>query len=111
MKIVNYNRLNQKKKIGLLTRPAIDMTKTYEIVKPILENIKENGLNSVLEYSQKFDGFTRKQIKVNSREIENSENLVTVKYKNSIKKAAANIKKFHKHQIPKKYIIDTMPGI
>ena len=111
MKIINYNKSSNKKKADLLKRPSIDMNQTYQIVQPILDDIKNNGKKSVLEYAQKFDGFVGKQIRVSENEIRKSSDLVTSSFKNAVKQAANNITKFHKMQLPKKYKIETMPGI
>ena len=111
MKIINYNKSSNKKKADLLKRPSIDMNQTYQIVQPILDDIKNNGKKSVLEYAQKFDGFVGKQIRVSENEIRKSSDLVMSSFKNAVKQAANNITKFHKMQLPKKYKIETMPGI
>jgi len=111
MKIIEYDKINSKKKSELLRRPSIDISKTYKIVEPILNNIKKGGLKSVLEYSEKFDGFTSKQIRVTEKEFERSEKLVSAEFKKAVKVAVNNIKKFHKPQLPKKYSLETMPGI
>jgi histidinol dehydrogenase len=111
MKIIEYNKLNLKKKLSLLERPAIDMSKTHRIIQPILTDIKKNGLKSVLKYSKKFDGFTEKEIKVTKEEFEKSEKHVSANYKRAVKVGINNIKKFHKQQLPKKYSIETMQGI
>lgn len=111
MKVINYKRLSAPKRKALLQRPSIDMSKTYEVVQPILNDIKKHGSKSVLEYAKKFDGFSGKQIRVTNKELENSVKLVSDKFKKAVKRAADNIKKFHKPQLPKKYNLETMPGI
>lgn len=111
MKIIDFNKISRKRKQELLKRPSIDMEKTYQIVKPILDNIKRDGLRSILNYSSKFDGYTGKQIKVTTKEFEVSEENVTKEFKSAIKIAARNIKNFHLKQLPQKYSIETMPGI
>ncbi len=111
MKIFRYNNLNGIKKSELLIRPSIDMDNTYQVVEPILNSIKKDGLKSVLEYAAKFDGFCGKRIKVTDKEFSASEKTVSSNFKSAVKKATANIKTFHKLQIPRKYTIETMPGI
>jgi histidinol dehydrogenase len=111
MKIINYNKISHKSKSALLKRPSIDMTKTYQIVQPILDSIKMNGLQSVLHYAQKFDGFSGKQIKVNKIEFQKCGKLVSNDYKKAVKVASKNINNFHKEQLPKKYSVETMKGI
>ena len=111
MEIITYNKISRNKKLKLLQRPVIDMTKTYRVVQPILTDIKSNGLESVLKYSKKFDGFSEKRIKVTVKEFEDSKKLVSSRFKKAVKAASNNIKKFHKLQLPKKYSVETMAGI
>ena len=111
MKILEFSKLNSKKKNKLYQRPAIDMLSTYRIVQPILSSIKTFGIKAVLNYSKKYDGFTGKQIKVTNKEFEKSEKLVTSEFKKAVRTAVHNITKFHKMQLPQKYAIETTPGI
>ncbi|MFZ1291156.1 MAG: histidinol dehydrogenase [Melioribacteraceae bacterium] len=111
MKIVNFKKLKQNHKALLLQRPAIDMEKTYQIVQPILEDIKKIELKSVLNYAKRFDNFSGKQIKVSEKEFEQSENQVSLEFKKAVKIACKNITKFHKEQLPKNYSIETIKGI
>ncbi len=111
MKIIEYNKISNRRKSDLLLRPSIDMYKTYQIVQPILNDIKNNGLKSVLKYSKKFDGFTGKQIRVTNKELEKSEKVTSGEFKKAVKVAVSNVTKFHKLQLPKRYSIETMDGI
>jgi histidinol dehydrogenase len=101
MKTIIFSKLSKKNKSSILQRPSIDMTKTYQIVQPILADIKKNGIKSVVQYAKKFDGFSSNQIKVTENEINNSEKNVTNDYKKAIRVAVKNITKFHKEQLPK----------
>ncbi len=111
MKVINYNKLSNKNKSALLQRPSIDMTKTYQIVLPILDDIKKHGQKSVLYYAKKIDGFSGNRIKVSDREFEKSKNQVSNEFKKAVKVAIKNITKFHKEQLPKNYSVETMKGI
>jgi len=111
MKIIEYKKISEDKKETLLKRPAIDMVKTYKTVQPILNDIKKNGLKSILKYSKIYDGFKNKQIKVAKSELDKSEKLVSKEFRDAVKIAVTNIKKFHKQQLPKKYSVETMPGV
>jgi len=111
MKILEFNKLNNKKRNKLYQRPAIDMLSTYKIVQPILSNIKTFGIKAVLNYSKKYDGFAGKQIKVTNKELEKSEKYVSSEFKKAVKTAVNNITRFHKMQLPQKYSIETTSGI
>ncbi len=44
MKRYYYSKLSEQQLLSLTKRPAIDFTKTFKIVKPILDDVKSNGL-------------------------------------------------------------------
>ncbi len=111
MNIITYNNRNGNLKQKLLERTQNNAKGAYESVQRILIDIKKNGLNAVLQYANKFDGFNSSNIKVSKKELAESENKVTKKFKVAVKTAAQNINKFHKPQIPKKYSVKTMNGI
>jgi histidinol dehydrogenase len=87
------------------------MSSAYNTVKPILKDIRENGIKSVLKYAEKYDGLKGRRIRISAGEINRSENLVSESFKNAVKTAAKNISLFHKEQLPKNYMIETFPGI
>ncbi|MDX1701024.1 MAG: histidinol dehydrogenase, partial [Melioribacteraceae bacterium] len=111
MKSVNYKALGVSKKRKLLERPSVNMSKSFSAVKPILEEVKKNGLTGALKYARMFDGFKGKRARVSISDIENSEHKVSNKYKRAVKTAVKNIERFHINQRPKKYLVETMPGI
>ncbi|MHB1686393.1 MAG: histidinol dehydrogenase [Ignavibacteriaceae bacterium] len=111
MKAYFYKKLSDAEKQDLLKRPAIDIEKFSAIVKPILNDIKQNGLSAALKYAKQFDGFTGDEIKVTQQEFEEAEKKLDVKIKIALQTAADNIEKFHIKQIPQSYEIETMKGI
>jgi histidinol dehydrogenase len=111
MRITNYNNLSEYKKRKLLERPSVDMSKSYRIVKPILEDVKRNGLKSALKYAKKFDGLKGNRARVSHKELNDAKKFVSQKFKRAVKRAVKNIETFHKPQRPQKYLIETMPGV
>ncbi len=111
MKIFSLKNISQKKLRGLFSRPAIESEKVFEIVKPIIADVKKNGLKAALKYAKKYDGFDGADITVSKKEIEQAEKLLDRESKKAILTAFKNIEKFHTQQYPKSYSIETMPGI
>jgi len=118
MKTYFYNKLSESELIGLTKRPAVNFEETFKIVKPILNDVKTNGVNAVIKYAKEFDlsadkagGFSGESILVTTEEFEEAKSNVDEKIKNAIDTAAKNIKRFHKRQTPKSYEIETIPGI
>ena len=111
MKTYFYQKLSNLEKHNLLKRPTIDVEKFSVIVKPILLDIKKNGLNAALKYARQFDGFIDSEFRVTRQEFEEAEKKLDSKIKKAIITAAENIRKFHSKQIPQSYEIETMEGI
>ncbi|HSR16671.1 MAG TPA: histidinol dehydrogenase [Ignavibacteriaceae bacterium] len=111
MKKYFYKNLNPQELIDLTKRPAVDFTKAFEAVQPILNDVKDKGLKVAIDYANKFDSFIGEEIKVTSEEFREAEKYIDKKTKKALKTAAANIGNFHKKQFPKSYSIEIQKGI
>ena len=111
MKKYNYSKLTNNEINNLLKRPSIKIDDTFEVVKPMLDNIKKNGLSAVKSYAEKFDNFSAKELKVSQKEFESAESELSNEIKNAIESAYKNIYKFHELQFPTSYEIETQSGI
>ncbi len=94
-----------------MRRPSIDLNKAFETVKPILNDIKLNGLKAVLKYAKQFDSFEPEEISVTEEEFAEAEKKLEPKIKQALETAHKNIHKFHKKQKPKDYFVETIPGV
>ena len=92
----NKNELLQK----LDERGNVDNSKTLNIVKEIIFNIKDRGDSALIEYTNKFDSslVTLDNIKVSEEEIKNGYNAISDELKETFKIAKQRIYDFHMHQ-------------
>ncbi|MFA4923681.1 MAG: histidinol dehydrogenase [Ignavibacteriaceae bacterium] len=111
MKTFELNKLSKKEIQSLSKRPAIDFSKAFSVVKPMLEEIKQNGLPAALGYAKQFDNFSDENILVGEDEFSSAEKNLSTEVKTAIITAANNIRTFHEKQIPKVYEVETMPGV
>lgn len=111
MRIIELNNISEQERKNLLKRPAINMDRTFESVKPILADVKKNGHIAVLDYAKKFDSFKGDVLKVGSEEFILAEKELSKKTREAIDKAAENIALFHNEQLPDNYEIETKPGV
>ena len=81
------------------------------IVSEIIENVKRNGDKALFEYCEKFDKAKLSSFAVSAEEMENAVKAVDEKFINILKKAAANIRKFHEKQVRTSFIINDESGI
>ena len=104
-------KLKSAEKNKLTKRSQIDAERVIEIVSDILRNVQEGGDNSLKFYTEKFDNVKLDNFKVNESEIKESYSKVDEKIVTALKRAAKNIKKFHKAQIPKEWFEEVDKGI
>lgn len=106
-----FNSLNAKEISELTKRPAIDFEETYAVVKPILNEIKKEGLSAAIKYAKQFDGFSSISIYVKDNEFLIAERSLNPEIKNALESAYANIYSFHKEELPAKITKETQPGV
>ncbi len=95
----------------LLQRPENDLSGLFASVQTILNEIKKDGDEAVVKYSQKFDGYAAKDIIVSKSEIDEACLKVSSNLKEAIYKAKLNVEKFHEAQIVQERVVETMPGV
>ncbi|MCK9152388.1 histidinol dehydrogenase [Methanobacterium alcaliphilum] len=108
MEIVEYK---DQEIVELIKRSQTDVDDVLITVQSIINDVKLNGDNALKEYTAKFDGVNLENFKVTSDEIEKSYNNLEAGIVNSLKKAASNIEKFHKLQLPNEWFQNIAPGI
>ena len=80
-------------------------------VEEIIGNVRINGDKALFEYAAKFDGFTGSSLILSEREIDEAAARVAPEVADAIRKAAANIAKFHEAQLPQPVEVTTTPGV
>ena len=90
MKKYYLNNLSHSEYKDLLIRPSIDLEKIFKTVKPILNDIKKNGLQAALKYAQKFDGFEDEDLIVAKKEFDEAEKSLDKEIRTALKGAAKN---------------------
>ncbi len=88
--------------------PAVNVT---DIVSEIIENVKANGDKALFEYNKKFDKAELSTLLVTEEEIDEAFKSVSPKFIEILRKAAANIRKFHEKQVRNSYIINDEDGV
>ena len=75
------------------------------IVSDIIEDVKKRGDEALLYYCEKFDRAKLTSLEVTAEEIEEAFSLVEPEFIEILKKAAENIREFHKAQVRNSFII------
>ena len=108
MKII---KLEDHKNQELFERSKLDAEGAMDTVKSILAAVKKNGDIALKQYTEKFDMALLDVIRVEDDAIEKSLLNLDEKLINALKKAADNISKFHRAQIPDEWFIEVDEGV
>ncbi len=90
---------------------AVPAVNVEEIVAGIIENVRAQGDKALMEYTEKFDKAKLTSLAVTEEEIEEAFAMVEPEFIEILKKAAANIRKFHERQKRNSFIINDEDGI
>ena len=90
------------------TEPTVNVE---AVVAEIIENVRQNGDKALFEYCKKFDKAELSSLLVSEAEIEEAVAAVEPEFLIILKKAAANIRKFHEKQKRNSFIINDEDGI
>lgn len=111
MKISKLERMNIENKLKLLKRSQLGNVELVNNVNKILSDVRHKGDSALLHYCEKFDGVKLQNLQVSMDTNKERKMLVDETVMKALKKAALNIEKFHKAQIPPEWICNVDEGI
>lgn len=82
-----------------------------DVVAEIINTVRRDGDKALFAYNEKFDGAVLNDLRVSAEEIDEAMRVTDPKLIEIIKKAAANIRKFHEKQVRTSFIINDEDGI
>lgn len=106
MKIIKFNGEEE-----LFKRSKLDAADVTNIVQDIIKNVMKNGDRSLSQYTEKFDRVKIDSFRVKNEDIERSISKMDEDVLKALKKAAKNIEKFHRAQIPDDWSMEIDGGI
>ncbi len=104
--ILEYGKIDNRE---IFARTDVK-TNVEDVVAGIIADVKINGDSALIKYSEKFDGVRLSSLEVSESEFEEALATVDPEFIEILKKAAANIRRFHKAQKREDYSIHTDNG-
>ena len=92
-------------------RPSDSNPVVRDRVRAIIDRVREGGDKAIMELAMEIDGRRPESIRVSAAAIEEAGTLVSPAVKSAIAAAAANIRAFHKAQMPSPVKVETAPGV
>jgi len=109
MQFISYPSRNEW--ASLLQRPVQDFSQIEQTVAPILQRVKSEGDQALLELTATFDRITLEHLRVGEEAIGAAAHQLSDELKRAIHLAKSNIKKFHAAQRAQPEKIETTPGV
>ena len=102
MKIRVWKDCSAEEKSFVMKRAELDISEQMKLAIDVSNDIRDNGDEAVLKYTEKFDRvkLTKDKIKVTLEEIDAGYARLDTKTRDSIAYAAKNIRDFHEKQMP-----------
>jgi len=113
MKIYNYPSSSAEKKLQTIIHRTPGFTKKdYQYVSRIMEDVKKNGDEALIKYTNQFDSpaVTIRSLKVKESEYTAASKSVDPPFLKALNRAAGQIEIFHKKQLRKSWMTSDRPG-
>lgn len=107
IKIYNYGEVPNSE---IFARGTVE-TDVSQIVSDIINDVRENGDEALLQYCKKFDGANINELEVSQEEVEEAFASVEPEFLEVLRKAADNIRLFHQKQVRNSFIISEIDGV
>ena len=107
IKILKFNEVKPEQ-VFARAKSAVNVE---TIVSEIIANVRNNGDKALFEYCEKFDRAKLDSLQVTPEEISQAVASVDPKFLEILRRAAANIRKFHEQQVRRSFIINNEHGI
>jgi len=112
MQTVDWKQLSPEQQSNLLSRPAMaDSSGLSTTVTDIIDNIRQNGDQALLDYTKRFDKLESDNFTLTASDIEQATDRLGSDIKSAIKVAYEQVVKFHKAQEMDVIRVETMPGV
>ena len=95
----------------LLMRPALEQVELSAKVQEIMEAVRAQGEEAVINYTEQFDQVKLRSIRVTTDQIKAAADELTPALKTAMQIAKTNIEVFHQTQWQKTEKVETMPGV
>lgn len=107
IKILKYGEVENK---DIFAR-AVSETDVEKVVADIIYDVRKNGDKALYKYCEKFDGAKLDSLLVSEEETAEALSAVEPEFLEILKKAEANIRKFHEKQKRNSFIINDENGV
>ncbi|MCP3925271.1 MAG: histidinol dehydrogenase [Desulfobacterales bacterium] len=114
MEILEYPSKRAEERVKSIIDRGLGFSEdTHEDVLKILSDVKENGDEALIKYTNRFDAKSLKisDLVVTEGEFKKAEEVVEDEFKKSLERAVTQIQKFHERQLDKSWFVSDREGV
>ncbi len=112
MRILNWADLDDAAQREALARPvAAERAGINDSVKAIVAAVRLRGDAAVREFTERFDGVSVDELRVDRREFTKARTAVSIDHIRAMERAIGNVRRFHEAQKLAPIVIETSPGV
>jgi histidinol dehydrogenase len=110
--IRDWSKLSADERRAALRRPAQDnATEVHRSVTETIAQVRSRGDEALLELTRRFDRVDLQNLEVSADEFATAELALTEQQRQALKRAIANVQRFHEAQLSMPISIETSPGV
>ena len=102
---------NEMKESEFFNREIQNNDEVEDIVADIINDVRANGDQALLDYCKKFDNADLDSLEASQEEIDDAYNSIDPEFIQTLKMARDNIEAFHRQQVRKNFVINDKEGI
>ena len=108
--IVSYSERGERLR-SIMSRQASFNPDVDRSVRSIIDAVRQNGDTAVRSFSKEFDRADVKEIVVSPSHLEKAFQSLSPEFKEILREAADNIRRFHERQLPDSWFMDDGAGV
>lgn len=110
--IRDWSQLSATERRTALRRPAQDNAdEVHRSVRKTIDDVRARGDAALLDLTERFDGVRLQSLEVTKAEFDAAEHALNAQQVQALKRAIANVQKFHEAQLAMPISIETSPGV
>jgi histidinol dehydrogenase len=110
--IRDWSRLTATERRAALRRPAQDNADdVHRAVRKTIDDVRARGDAALLDLTERFDGVRLQSLEVTQEEFAAAERALNPQQIQAVKRAIANVQRFHEAQLAMPISIETSPGV
>lgn len=110
--ILDWSSLSDSERRDALRRPAqAAADEVHRGVRATIAEVRARGDAALIELTQRFDGVTLEKLEVTDEEFADAERRLDAQQVDALKRAIANVQRFHEAQLAMPISLETSPGV